>query len=329
VKEARQYVEFYADAAVQAERLRGEERDRLHVIDRAEAENRRRREAYELALRTREQASVIVVDLRAAVAEKQERREAVSEMLKTLQSSRLRLVQTDDRAKEVAAEMKGKADGLNVARRMLSDAERDLAVAEDGLRRVALARKELAALDEEWSVLKTDEDAHALAQKMLHRDGLPTMILEATVPLVEARANELLERMPGDMMVSLVTQKQTKSGTWRDTLDIEVSEAGRERAYGMLSGAERFRVDLALRLGLSSVLLHRSGSKFETLWLDEPFAAQDRRALESLLASVAAVVEEFGLTLVVTHQQEVAERFPTRIEVVEQQFGVAGVEVVA
>jgi hypothetical protein len=63
--------------------------------------------------------------------------------------------------------------------------------------------------------------------------------------------------------------------------------AGRSRASlnGMASGAERFRIDLALRLGLAGVLLHRTGAQFSTLWLDEPFAAQDSEALEALLQS--------------------------------------------
>jgi DNA repair exonuclease SbcCD ATPase subunit len=41
------------------------------------------------------------------------------------------------------------------------------------------------------------------------------------------------------------------------------------------------------------------------------------------------VVDEFGMTLVVTHQREVAERFPARIEVSEGGHGAAVVKVVA
>jgi DNA repair exonuclease SbcCD ATPase subunit len=291
--------------------------------------NAERVRGYDGAVARFHAAEAQLVVGRARMTEIDSRRGELHDETARVQAERLRLIQTDDRAKEVAAALTTKSADLTLARGFLTDAERALAVAEAGMADAAKARLDLAAIETEVARLALDVEAHDVVVRMFHRDGLPTMIVEATVPLVEERANELLDRMPGELAVTLVTQRASKVGKMSETLDVMVAERGRERPYGMLSGAERFRVDLALRLGLANVLLHRTGSKFETLWLDEPFAAQDRRALEALLASVAAVVDEFGLTLVVTHQQEVAERFPVRIEVTDAGFGTAEVRVVA
>jgi exonuclease SbcC len=327
VEDGRAWLESHGDDAVEAQRLRSEHESREREIVLVRDGNAARVAAHAGAVAARDESTKRLADAEFFKEAHEKEREELREVIGAVQAQRLRLIQTDDRAKEVAAEMTAKAEHLTLSRQFLSQSEQALAVAESGLEDVRAASKELKALLDEEARLQGDLDGHALAARMLHRDGLPTMIVEATIPLVETRANELLERMPGEMMVELVTQKQTKAGTYRDTLDIVVSEAGRPRSYGMLSGGERFRVDLALRLGLSSVLLYRSGSKFETLWLDEPFAAQDTRALETLLQSIAAVVEEFGLTLLVTHQETVAERFATRIEVATGSLGAARVAV--
>ncbi|MGV0985042.1 MAG: AAA family ATPase [Limnohabitans sp.] len=327
--EGKAWLAEHENAAVDAQRLRSAAGAREREIQLVRQGNEARRAAYVTAMTRWSEARQTLHGETYALTTRQQSREAIATEIAAVQSERLRLIQTDDRAREVAEQMTAKAGQLTMARSFQSEAERAHAVAEAALADVAKAQKELADLDLAWTETRGTLDAHELVVRMFHRDGLPTMIVEATIPLVEQRANELLERMPGEMSVELVTQKQTKKGTWTDTLDIVVVEAGRVRPYGMLSGAERFRVDLALRLGLASVLLHRSGSKFETLWLDEPFAAQDRKALESLLQSVSAVVDEFGLTLVVTHQQEVADRFGVRIEVRDAGFGTASVEVAA
>ncbi len=46
-----------------------------------------------------------------------------------------------------------------------------------------------------------------------------------------------------------------------------------------------------------------------------------------MLESLEAVVDEFGLTFVTTHQREVADRFPVRIEVEETPMQTAQVKV--
>ena len=244
-----------------------------------------------------------------------------------LNTERLRLVQTEDRAREVAADLQRQVAEKGAAMDRRDGSQRRVAIAEQAVEVIEAARAKIEEVDAFSAERRTHVDGLRIVVKMFHRNGLPTAILESGLPLIEGRANELLAKMPGDIAVRFRTQRQTKSGTWSDELDVEVTEAGRTREYDVMSGAERFRIDLALRVAIGTVLAHRSGTKFETLWLDEPFAAQDRRALEGVLESIAAVVGDFGLTLVVTHQPEVADRFPVKIEVTSSEVGLAEVNV--
>jgi exonuclease SbcC len=291
--------------------------------------NAQRRAAYEMAVARRDEAGAALIRATDQMADVDARREAIAGESASVQAERLRLIQTRDRALEVVEELRDRTARYEVAKRMWADATGNRRIAEAMLADVRAAQAEMRAINAEYVEATRDRDDIALVEAMFHRDGLPTLLLELTIPLVEARANELLLRMPGELNLELVTQKATKKGSLTDTLDVAVTKRGRPIAYGMASGAERFRIDLALRLGLAGVLLHRTGAQFATLWLDEPFAAQDAEALEALLQSVAAVVDEFGFTFVTTHQREVAERFPVRIEVSEGAMQMAKVRIVA
>ena len=128
----------------------------------------------------------------------------------------------------------------------------------------------------------------------------------------------LLARMPGDLAIRFRTQVQTKAGTWSDEFGIDVEEAGRIRDYDVMGGAFRFRIDLALRMAIGSVLSHRTGTGFGTAFLDEPIGeAQDAQSFESVLQSIGAVAGDFGLLLLITHRPDVSERFGTVIRVID------------
>ncbi len=162
--------------------------------------------------------------------------------------------------------------------------------------------------------------------KAYHRDGIPRLVVEDMLPFIEARANEVLARMPEDMTLRLVTQGLTKRGEMTaPTLEVEVTHEGSVTAYDMLSGAQKFRVDLALRLGLGRVLTGRSAA-IESLLLDEPDRDLDEEGREALVASLNAVADDFGLIIVISHHPFLTDQFPYRF-VVTRSRGVSTLEV--
>jgi exonuclease SbcC len=115
--------------------------------------------------------------------------------------------------------------------------------------------------------------------------------------------------------VNLATQRQSASGKVTETLDIRISDEIGTRDYEMYSGGEAFRVDFALRIALARLLAERAGATMPTLIIDEGFGTQDAEGIDRLVQAITAIQDEFRLILVVTHIEDLKERFERRIEV--------------
>ncbi len=218
------------------------------------------------------------------------------------------------------------------AARAQRDAAREQATTAAAALSSALARR--GALDERLARAEQDRDAlarvrrelrEAKAERQLYghlrrafsKNGIPSLIVEETLPEVEDRANRLLERLDGGRTrVALETLKDKKTGGTKETLDIRITDgAGLPRAYEMYSGGEAFRVNFALRLALAQMLAERAGTRIRTLVVDEGFGTQDREGLAALVGAIHAVQDDFDLILVITHLDELKAAFPVRIEV--------------
>jgi exonuclease SbcC len=157
---------------------------------------------------------------------------------------------------------------------------------------------------------------YAELQKAFGKQGVPAMIIEAAVPELEETANDLLGRMSGGRMaVRFDTQRDTKAGDVRETLDIKISDELGTRNYEMYSGGEGFRVNFAIRIALSKLLARRAGAQLQTIIIDEGFGTQDAQGRERLVDAINSIQSDFACVLVVTHIDELKEAFPTRINV--------------
>ena len=186
--------------------------------------------------------------------------------------------------------------------------------------RLDKAKADRAALKE---AQRKQRDAEKQRQLYKHlrrafgKHGIPSLIIEETLPEIEERANLLLDRLTdGKMHVRLETLKDKKTGGTKETLEIIITdEQGMPRPYETFSGGESFRVNFALRLALAQLLAERSGVRVRTLVIDEGFGTQDAEGIERLVESIQAVREDFAKILVITHLQQLKQAFPVRIEV--------------
>ena len=164
-------------------------------------------------------------------------------------------------------------------------------------------------------------------ERAFGRDGVPALLIEQALPEIEARANELLDRLSaGGMSVRFVTQaayKDRRREDLRETLDIQISDSVGTRDYEMYSGGEAFRVNFAIRLALSEVLARRAGARLQTLVIDEGFGSQDTQGRQRLVEAIKLVRPDFAKVLVITHIDELKDAFPTRIEVEKTPRGSA------
>lgn len=166
---------------------------------------------------------------------------------------------------------------------------------------------------------------YKMLERAFGRDGVPALLIEQALPEIEARANELLDRLSdGSMSVHFVTQagyKDKKRDDLRETLEIQISDGAGRRDYELFSGGEAFRVNFAIRLALSQVLAGRKGARLQTLIIDEGFGSQDAQGRQRLIEAINAVHGDFAKILVITHMDELKDAFPTRIEVEKTDRG--------
>jgi exonuclease SbcC len=149
------------------------------------------------------------------------------------------------------------------------------------------------------------------------RRGVQAMIIETAIPEIEDEANRLLARMTdGRMHVKFETQRDVRSGLGTvETLDIKISDELGTRSYEMFSGGESFRVNFSIRIALSRLLANRAGTRLQTLVVDEGFGSQDQDGRDRMVEAIQAIEPDFEKILVITHLEDLRDRFPVRIDV--------------
>lgn len=269
-------------------------------------------ERYTEMLRARER----LAGLQETIARDRDRlaklRDQLDNARATVRSAEDALAATDD----VGDELRRAEDDLATYREEQASLMRRLGSAEKGrdtLRelqaRVETTRDEIEALREEAHLFGELREAFG-------KNGVQALLIDQSLPELERIANDMLERMTGGrIQVRLETQRETKRGTTVETLDIRISDELGTRDYEMYSGGEAFRVDFALRIALSRLLAARAGASLPTLVIDEGFGTQDQEGIDRLVDAINAIQDEFRLILVVTHLEELKERFERRIEV--------------
>jgi exonuclease SbcC len=165
--------------------------------------------------------------------------------------------------------------------------------------------------------------------KAFGKNGLQALIIEQAVPEIEAEANKILSRLTeGTMTLSLEMVRPTQKGGEKETLEIYIGDSSGTRSYETFSGGEAFRIDFALRVGISKFIANRSGAQLRTLVIDEGFGTQDRDGLSQFVQVINSIKDDFDKILAITHVNELKERFPVRIEVTKEPGTGSSFEVV-
>ncbi|MDD5435262.1 MAG: SbcC/MukB-like Walker B domain-containing protein, partial [Nitrospira sp.] len=154
------------------------------------------------------------------------------------------------------------------------------------------------------------------------KKGIQALLIEEALPEIEEEANILLGKLTDNRMsLSLETQRDTKKGDTVETLDIKISDELGTRNYEMYSGGEAFRIDLSLRIAISRLLVRRAGASMPILIIDEGFGTQDTPSLERLVEAINSIQDDFEKIIVITHLDELKDRFPVLINVVKTADG--------
>lgn len=155
---------------------------------------------------------------------------------------------------------------------------------------------------------------------MFGKEGIPVAVIRSVLPEIEMLSNDLLLRMTnGNMQIKFSTVKSGKSGD-KNTFDINVYDRGERRRYELFSGGEQFRINLAIRIGISLFLSSLSGATLEMLVIDEGLGSQDESGKERIIKEISAIKDRFKKILVVTHIGDIKESFEYEIRVVKDSY---------
>jgi exonuclease SbcC len=261
---------------------------------------------------------------RAALERLAETEERWHEQLETAQERRAALEQEAEVLQEQLEEAEAVEAELHAMRAKEAEARQKLGAAQQRLKACEALEEQKADKLQRKEALAEQEAIYDELRTAFSVRGVPAMIIEAAVPEIEDEANRLLSRMTGGRMhVRFDTQRETKAGEVRETLEIKISDELGTRPYENYSGGEQFRVNFAIRIALSKLLARRAGAQLQTLVIDEGFGTQDAQGRQRLVEAINVIQDDFARLLVITHIEELKDAFPARIEVVKTPEGSA------
>jgi exonuclease SbcC len=224
--------------------------------------------------------------------------------------------------KVLAKEEDARREAVKEARIRESEAIKEKGAAEQALDAVEGARRRKREFQDKRETVQREFRTCDQLVKAFGQNGVPAMIIEAAIPKLEVETNRILSLISdGQMHVQFTSQRENKSGTVADRLDILISDDLGTRDYSMYSGGEGFRVNFAVRVALSQFLANRAGSGLKTLFIDEGFGSQDALGRERLIDAINRISGEFDLILVVTHIDELRDAFQKHLRVSKGRNG--------
>lgn len=269
----------------------------------------------EIATRGKEAAQAVSALRRPSAEEEQLERDYTAAENLALGDSRYaeetaRLIAARDAARATAtghdAEIGRRAE---VARRQAEHATR-----------ITEAKAQLAAAQNDVTVYTDLVAAYAPG-------GIPSMVLETVIGDLNDAINVTLNDLAGgELEVRLSTSRETSGGTAESKVTVYVDTPTGPRSYEALSGGQRFRVDLAIRMGLAAIIARGTGTPIETFILDEGWGSLDESGIRSTLEVLGRLSEQTNV-LTVSHIDSVKEAFPARIEVTTNE-GTSAAEVI-
>ncbi len=167
-----------------------------------------------------------------------------------------------------------------------------------------------------------EENIYKELAEAFSKKGIQALLIEQSLPEIEIEADRLLAKMTDNRMsLKLETQRESKKGDTIETLDIKIADELGTRNYEMYSGGEAFRIDLALRIALSRLLVRRAGASLPILIIDEGFGTQDTSGREKLVEAISSIQDDFEKIIVITHLEELKDKFEVLISVTKTANG--------
>ncbi|WP_114906746.1 AAA family ATPase [Ornithinimicrobium murale] len=227
----------------------------------------------------------------------------------------------ETRAGTLRAAVEGDLDD-DTAQQALSGAQqraRDLEASVATATRLLTERESVAAAVEkaveEHARAAGHLDTAATLVEAFRPSGIPAMVLAGVVTELNTEANAIMDATGTDgLRVRVSTQKTNAKGGTSEAVMVYAVTSGGEADFATLSGSEKFRVALSIRLGLARCIARRTGTPVRTIVLDEGWGALDEPTRQAVSGVLASLTGQFGV-LTVSHVDDVKASFPYQVKV--------------
>lgn len=169
------------------------------------------------------------------------------------------------------------------------------------------ARQKVQALEKDHRTWKALFQAYQPA-------GIPAMMLAEVVEELNDEANDILADLEAPFGVNISTQRDTAKGGTKDEVMVYVTVPEGEVSYDSLSGAEKLRCALAVRLARIHCIARRTGTPVETLFMDEGWGALDEENKHLVLQLFIALSKRYAM-YTISHLDDIKSSFPNVLEV--------------
>ncbi|AWM37413.1 Nuclease SbcCD subunit C [Gemmata obscuriglobus] len=170
-------------------------------------------------------------------------------------------------------------------------------------------RRQRFELAERFRAVDADHNRHKVLAELLGRDRLQRHLVRQAERQIVDYANAVLDRLSGGQLFMRLVESE--AGTDK-ALDLECANrvtGGGAINVAFLSGSQRFRVAVALALGIGQYA-SKQHRPIESVIIDEGFGCLDRAGRQVMIQELQNLRGHLHCILLVSHQEEFADAFP-------------------
>jgi DNA repair protein SbcC/Rad50 len=231
-----------------------------------------------------------------------------------LDSLRAEIAQFEQEAKEFPSEARRSPEEVKAevagARKELDGRNKELLDAQGSKRELDRLREQRGELGMQYKALDAEFSRFKTLAELLGRDRLQRFLVRKAEKQIVEYANSVLDRLSGgQLFLKLVAGDD---GSAEKALELECGNSvtgGAAINVAFLSGSQRFRVAVALALGIGQYA-SKQHRPIESVIIDEGFGCLDRAGRQVMIQELQNLRGHLQCILLVSHQEEFADAFP-------------------
>lgn len=180
----------------------------------------------------------------------------------------------------------------------------------------------LEKLTDKFKALQEEKSIYSELNLAFGKNGIQALLIENLIPEIENETNFYLSKISDSKSkVYFESQKELRSGAVKESLEIKICDSKGIREYEMFSGGEAFKIDFAIRVGISKIVAKRAGAWLQTLIIDEGFGSLDDQGIELLTNCIYSIAQDFEKVIIITHLNDFKNSFPVHFLVTKSAKG--------